>query len=81
MNRLFNDNACETPNDLGHHVSTEIRNIMIALIKDAIDCKMSLRDLQTIVFEEVSLLCAEERLRLGIKERTEVRKRKQKVVS
>ncbi len=67
MIRLFNENGCETPTDSawGKIVSDAIR----PMVKDAVDAGISLRDLQTLVIEEVSVLCAEERLRRGIAER------------
>lgn len=79
ITRMFNDNGCETPNDLGNEVGTAVREALKPLIKDAADCKMSLRDFQTIVLEEVSLLCAETRLIQGIKQRKAEREAKRNI--
>jgi len=80
--RLFNDNdnGCETPNDFGNIIADEVRKLLTPLVEDTVACGTSLRDFQTIVIEEVSLLCAEERLRRGIKERKANREIQEKLL-
>lgn len=74
--RLFNDNGCETPNDAGRLWQEDIANTIRLMVQEAVANGVSLRDLQTLVIEEISVTCAEERLRKGIKERAEQRKAK-----
>ena len=74
--RLFNDNGCETPNEMGRKWQDDISNTIRLMVKEAVRDGLSLRDLQTLVCEEISITCAEERLRKGIKERAEARKAK-----
>ena len=74
--RLFNDNGCETPNDAGRLWAEDISNTVRTMVKEAVEHNISLCDLQTLVIEEISVTCAEERLRRGIKERAEQRKAK-----
>lgn len=74
--RLFNDNGCETPNDAGKQWQMDIANAIRTMVKTAVETNVSLRDLQTLVMEEISITCAEERLRKGLKERAEQRKAK-----
>lgn len=65
---LFNDNGCETHNGLADSYSKAVRDALRPIIAEALKDNISLRDFQTIVFEEVSLSCAEERLRKGMAE-------------
>ena len=74
--RLFNDNGCETPNAAGRLWQLDISNAIRLMVKEAVENNLSLRDLQTLVIDEISVTCAEERLRKGIKERAEQRKAK-----
>ena len=74
--RLFNDNGCETPNAVGRWWQESISADVRMMVKDAIENNVSLRDLQALVIEEISVTCAEERLRKGLKERMEERKQK-----
>ena len=74
--RLFNDNGCETPTDRGRWWREDIANTVRLMVKEAVEANVSLRDLQALVIEEISITCAEERLRKGIKERAEQRKAK-----
>lgn len=74
--RLFNDNGCETPNDAGRLWQDDISNTIRSMVKEAVENNVSLRDLQALVIEEISITCAEERLRKGLKERAEQRKKK-----
>jgi hypothetical protein len=67
--RLFNDNGCETPNEAGRKWEDDISDTIRLMVKEAVENNISLRDLQTLVIEEISVTCAEERLRKGIKER------------
>jgi hypothetical protein len=74
--RLFNDNGCETPNDAGRLWLNDIHETFRVMVQEALEHNVSLRDLQTLVVEEISVVCAEERLRKGLKERAEQRKAK-----
>jgi len=66
--RLFNDNGCETRSNLGEKYSDGIRDAFEPLLGQALLEGVSLRDLQTLLFEELSSRLAEERLRRGLKE-------------
>lgn len=72
--RLFNDNGCETPTEEGRRWQDDVSNTIRLMVKEAIERDISLRDLQTVVIEEISVTCAEERLRRGVKERAEQRR-------
>lgn len=74
--RLFNDNGCETPNEAGWKWQKDISDTIRLMVKEAVENNVSLRDLQTLVIDEISVTCAEERLRKGIKERAAQRKAK-----
>jgi hypothetical protein len=67
--RLFNDNGCETPNEAGRKWQNEISDTIRLMVREAVEGGFSLRDLQTLVIEEMSVTCAEERLWKGVKER------------
>jgi len=66
--QLFNDNGCETPNEIGIHWAILIGDTVNPLIEKALEDNISLRDLSFMVSEHVSIRCAEERLRKGINE-------------
>jgi hypothetical protein len=66
--RLFNDNGCETPNSTGLRWKEAISITIGRLVSEAAADNVSLRDVQTLVMEEISITCAEERLRKGIEE-------------
>jgi len=74
--RLFNDNGCETPNKVGRMWQDDISNTIRSMVTEAVRDGISLRDLQTLVIDEISVTCAEERLRKGMKERAAERKAK-----
>jgi len=74
--RLFNDNGCETLNEAGWKWQKDIFDTIRLMVKEAVEDGISLRDLQTLVIDEISVTCAEERLRKGMKERVEQRKAK-----
>lgn len=74
MIRLFNENGCETPTDtIWGKVVYEALN---PLVKEAVEAGLSLRDLQTLVVEEISLLCAQERLIRGMREHRDAKARR-----
>ena len=66
--RLFNDNGCETPTPKGEEWIDLVRNYLTPIIEKAVKDGIALRDVQTIVNEEVSFACAHARLRRGMKE-------------
>lgn len=72
--RLFNDNGCETLNNDGNVFADLVHDALKPLVSKAVKDGVSLRDLTTVVFEEISVLNAEWRIRKGIAEREAIRK-------
>lgn len=66
--RLFNDNGCETPTPKGEEWIDFIRINLTPIVEKAVQDGLALRDVQTLVNEEISFACAHARLRRGIKE-------------
>lgn len=67
--RLFNDNGCETPNERGQVMCGEIYNAISPLIDACVRDGISLRDLELLIHDEVSISCSQQRLRKGLDER------------
>lgn len=67
--RLFNDNGGETYTETGNKIADEVRGSTLELIHYCVKNNICLRDLQTLIFDEVAVTCAEERIRGGIRQR------------
>ncbi len=72
--RLFKDNGCETLTDEGESWSELTSSYLRALVDKALQEGISLRDLTTVVIDEITVLTAENRIRKGIKERADQRR-------
>ena len=68
INRLFSDNASEKMTELGEEWGKDIRDTLLLMVEEANAEGISLRDLTTLVIEEMILLAAETRLGNGIKD-------------
>ena len=72
--RLFNDNGGETLTPDGHiwreKVSAALRPLMTAATREGV----SIRDLTTVVMDEITVLTAENLLRKGMEERKKTTK-------
>lgn len=68
--RLFNDNAGETLTPDGQRWSATVETILHPLMKKAVEEGISIRDLTTVVMDEIAVLTAESLIRKGIKERS-----------
>lgn len=64
--RLFNDNGCETPTDLGHQWEELIESYLLGLYQKAEQEGISLRDVESIIISMSSTISAEQRLRRGL---------------
>jgi len=73
--RLIKDNAGETLTAEGHLWEMDIQNALRPLVDKALCENVSLRDLTTMVFEEISALSSEKRIRLIIEERKNASKK------
>lgn len=67
--RLFNENGGETYTATGNCFADDIHRWAKDLVGQANALNVCLRDLQTLIFDEVAVTCAEERLRAGIRGR------------
>ena len=66
--RLFNDNGSEKLTLMGEDWVRKISDTLRPLVEEAVDCHLPLRDVQTLVIEEILFLSAEYRLRKGAAE-------------
>lgn len=62
MIRLYNDNPGETLNVWGHSWAIKVRSAMRDLIKQADAENVSVRDLTTMVVDEITLCSSESRI-------------------
>lgn len=67
--RLFNDNGGETLTPEGHIWSVDVAAALRPLMAKAVAEGVSIRDLTTVVVDEITVLTAENLLRKGIEER------------
>ena len=72
--RLFNDNVGETLTIDGHIWSENVASILRPLMMKAVRESVSIRDLTTVVIDEISVLAAENLIRKGIEERNRITK-------
>jgi len=66
---LFNDNGGETYTETGNLIADKVRQFTDDLVVNANTLNVCLRDLQTLMFDELSVTCAEHRIRAGIRGR------------
>lgn len=67
--RLFNGNGGETYTETGNKIAEDVYQFTKELVDKAVSLNVCLRDLQTLVYDEVAVTCAEERLRDAIRQR------------
>lgn len=67
--RLFNDNGGETLTPEGHLWSVDVAAALRPLMAKAVAEGVSIRDLTTVVMDEITVLTAENLIRKGIEER------------
>lgn len=67
--RLFNDNGGETLTPEGHFWSVDVAAVLRPLMAKAAAEGVSIRDLTTVVMDEITVLTAENLIRKGIEER------------
>jgi hypothetical protein len=65
--RLYNDNAGETRNELGAEIQDTFGRYIRPIIKEAATNGLCLRDLESLLTDEIRVTIAEETLRRAIK--------------
>lgn len=71
--KLFKDDAGETLTEEGNLWSVDVYEALRPLVVKAVKNGVSLRDLTMMVLDEITVLSAENRIRLGIEDRKNAR--------